>query len=99
MYKSIIAVAAVALLVGLAMFLMFMPDVKADTPSAPPAIAAPAIGVTAIADHLAGPEMAAAACSQDAWPNYEPRCLFDATRSVGNVRKVRVISLVRRETR
>jgi hypothetical protein len=94
MYKTILAVAVVALLAGLATFLMFVPDVKAATFPAPPAIEAPAM-----ADHLAGPEMAAATCSQDAWPNYEPRCLFDATHSLGDVRKVRIINLVRRETR
>ena len=95
MYKSIIAVAAAALVAGLATFpTLGVPAVRAETPSALPAIDAPAT-----ADHLAGPGMAAAACSLHAWPNYEPRCMFDATRSVGDARKVRVIVLERRETR
>ena len=94
MYKSIIAVAAAALIAGIATFPMLgAPADKAETPAAPLATDA-----LATADRLAGPGMAAAACSQDAWPNYEPRCMVDA-RSAGDVRKVRVISLVRGETR
>jgi hypothetical protein len=39
------------------------------------------------------------ACSQHAWPNYEPRCMFDATRPAGETRTIRIISLDRGDLR
>jgi hypothetical protein len=35
-------------------------------------------------DHLAGPQMGAASCSQHPWPGR----VFDATRPVGDIRKI-----------
>jgi hypothetical protein len=34
-----------------------------------------------------------AACSSTAWPDYEPRCLFDLRRPFGKVPAVRIIAL------
>ena len=86
MYKSTIVAAPVA---GLAAGLAFgAPEVKTGTLSAAPAQDNPTAGVAT----------GAAACSQHAWPNYEPRCLFDSTGSVGDVRKVRVIIMDGRKT-
>jgi hypothetical protein len=84
MYKSLIAVAAAALVAGLATGLASgAPEVKAGIPSPPAARDDPRL---------------ATACSQHAWPDYEPRCLFDTTRSVGDVRKVRIIIMDGRKT-
>ena len=89
MYKSVIAAAAAALVAGLATSLAFgAPEVKSGVP---PASAAKD-------DPRPGPATGAAACSQHAWPDYEPRCLFDTTRSVGDVRRVRVIIMDGRKT-
>lgn len=89
MYKSFLAAAAVALVAGLATGLAFgAPEVKAGIPSASAANDDPRPGLAS----------AAAACSQHAWPDYEPRCLFDTTRSVGDVHKVRVIIMDGRKT-
>jgi hypothetical protein len=88
-YKSSIAAAAAALVAGLATGLAFgAPEVKAGIPSASAAKDEPRPDLANIA----------AACSQHAWPDYEPRCLFDTTRSVGDVRKVRVIIMDGRKT-
>jgi hypothetical protein len=82
MYKSAIAAAAAVLVAGLAASLALgAPETTTGAPSASPAKD----------DTHAGLANEAAACSQHAWPDYEPRCLFDTTRSVGDVRKVRVI--------
>jgi hypothetical protein len=89
MFKSFIVSAGTALAVGLAMFFGFgVPEAEAGEPSSPP--------VKAV--QVAPLEVGASACSQRAWPNYEPRCLFDATRPVGEVRAVRVITLDRGAT-
>ena len=89
MYKPVIAAAAAALVAGLAASLAFgAPEVTTGTPSASPAQD----------DPIAGFATGAAACSQHAWPAYEPRCLLDTTRSVGDVRKVRVIIMDGRKT-
>jgi hypothetical protein len=89
LYKSLTAAAAAALVAGLATGLAFgAPEGTAGIPSAS----------AAKDDPRPGPANGAAACSQHAWPDYEPRCLFDATRSVGDVRKVRVIIMDGRKT-
>jgi hypothetical protein len=90
MYKSFLAAAAVALVAGLATGpALGAPEVRAGTPSASAAKDDPRPGLA----------NAATACSQHAWPDYEPRCLFDTTRSVGDVHKVRVIIMDGRKTR
>jgi hypothetical protein len=76
-------IAAAAAALVLATGLAFAaPEVTAGIPSAP------------------GPALAnaAAACPQHAWPDYEPRCLFDTTRSAGDDHKVRVIIMDGRKT-
>jgi hypothetical protein len=89
MYKSSIAAAAAALIAGLATGLAFgAPESTAVIPSASAATDEPRSGLA----------NGAAACSQHAWPHYEPRCLFDATRSAGDVHKVRVITMDGRKT-
>jgi len=82
MYKPFIAAAAAALVAGLATDLALRaPEVTAGISSRSAAQDDPRLSFANIAG----------ACSQQAWPDYEPRCLFDATRSVGDVQKVRVI--------
>ncbi len=44
------------------------------------------------ADRLRAP-VRGAACSQNNWPNFETRCLFDARQDAGEVRAVRIIAL------
>jgi hypothetical protein len=89
MYKSVIAAAAATLVAGLATGLAFgAPEVRAGIPSASAAKDDPGPGLA----------NAAAVCSQHAWPHYEPRCLFDTTRAVGDVHKVRVIIMDGRKT-
>jgi hypothetical protein len=89
MYKSFIAAAAATLIAGLATCSASgAPEVKAAIPAASAAKDDPGRGLV----------NGAAACSQHAWPDYEPRCLFDTARSVGDVRKVRVIIMDGRKT-
>jgi hypothetical protein len=90
MLKIISQIAASALIAGVIVFL---------TPVAPQANvpeAKSASQVAAKADRLTAP-VTGAACSQRAWPHYEQNCLFDNRRSAGDVRKVSVVNLDRRD--
>ena len=51
--------------------------------------------VLAKADRL--PRLATGtACSAQSWPSFDQKCQFDLRRSAGDVREVRVVSLLRR---
>jgi hypothetical protein len=76
------AVAAAALVAGLASFLISAaPEARADTPTAT---------VLAKGDRL---PMAAKACSLTGWPNYEASCYFDRRTPSTEARAVRIIAL------
>jgi hypothetical protein len=89
--QSISAVTAAALVGGFAAFL---------TPIAPVARADAAIGAAALhgahvkADRLPA-RVTGAGCSSQSWPSYDVACQFDLRRSADDVRKVRVVSLIR----
>ena len=91
MLKSIISMAAAALIAGLMVFLTSVaPEVNAAEVKR--ALPQP----FAMADRL--PILVkGAACSQRSWPHYEQSCLFDKRVSADKVRKVRVINFDRRE--
>jgi hypothetical protein len=77
--KTISAIAAAA--IGAAVILAlpgFSPQVEAGTGTHSPAVKG---------DRLTG-----AACSQRAWPYYEPQCLRDAKNVRGQARVVRIVS-------
>jgi hypothetical protein len=89
--QSISAVTAAALVGTVAAFL---------TPVAPEARAGTQVGTAALhgahvkADRLPA-RVTGAACSSQSWPSYDLVCQFDLRRSADNVRKVRVVSLIR----
>ena len=86
--KSITAVAAAALIAGLAVFL---------TSTAPEAKAEPQVQGALHQPQAKGDRLPAlvkgAACSSHGWPHYEQSCKFDLRRPTNEARTVRVIAL------
>ena len=86
--KSVTAMAAAALLAGLAvLFAAIVPEARAETQvdgSLHPSYAK--------GDRLPAVEMGAA-CSAHGWPNYEQSCQFDLRRPAHEARAVRIIAL------
>ncbi len=86
--KSVTAMAAAALLAGLAaLFASIAPEARAETP-----VEASLHASYAKADRLPALEMGAA-CSSHGWPYYEQACQFDLRRPAHEARAVRVIAL------
>ena len=92
MFRPIIRMAAAALVAGaIALAISFAPaanDYQAkpdhhDTSQAPTLAKADRLRVA----------VKGTACSQHAWPNYEPKCQFDIREPSGEARTVRVIAL------
>lgn len=102
MLKSLIAIAAAALVAGLVVFLTAVaPEAEAGTQSATQAAiqAANLAEAASRQPRAKGDRLAVfvkgAACSPRGWPHYEQTCLFDLRRS--EVRKVRIIDLNARQ--
>jgi hypothetical protein len=86
--KSITAMAAAALLAGLAvLFASIVPEARAETQ-----IAGALHPSFAKGDRLPAAEMGAA-CSSRGWPYYEQNCQFDLRRPAHEARTVRIIAL------
>jgi len=82
-YKAISAIAAAALVAGVAVVVVpgLTEKVQASTPVA-----------ATKGDRLDIRTAVGPACSQQAWPYYETRCLRDHTRNAGRARPVRLVS-------
>jgi hypothetical protein len=93
--QSITAVTAAALVGSFVAFL---------TPIAPDARADAQVGTAALhgahvkADRLPA-RVTGSGCSSQSWPSYDIACQFDLRRSADDVRKVRVVSLIRDKAR
>ena len=86
--QSITAVAAAALVAGLAVFLTSVaPEAKAEAPAKSSPHQAHAKG-----DRLPLP-VTGARCSSQSWPNYDQSCQFDLRKRVTDTNPVRVIAL------
>ena len=90
MFKPIVRMAAAVLVAGvIALVITAAPAARAiNVTAAEPALSQ----LMGKADRLRVPELEAA-CSQQNWPNFEARCLFDARQDAGEARKVRIIAL------
>ena len=81
------AVAAAALIAGVAVLLTGVPEVKAE-----PQAKIAGMEISAKADRL--PVLIkGAACSALGWPHYERNCQFDTRRPADEMRAVRIIAL------
>jgi hypothetical protein len=89
MFKPIVRMAAAALVAGaVALAITAAPAAN----GAAVAQEAKQVQTPAKADRLRVP-VKGTACSVHAWPNFEPKCQFDAREPAGEARTVRVIAL------
>jgi hypothetical protein len=86
MVKVVSAIAASALIAGVASISALTASVEASTP--PAAVKGDRLDIRPIG----------AACSQNAWPYYETKCMRDRTQPAGHTRATRLISLDRAQT-
>ncbi len=90
--RSMTAIAAAAVVAGLAVFLTSVaPEAKAES------LVKDARHQPHAQSNRPPVPVKGAACSQQGWPHHEQSCLFDKRRSAEDVRKVRVVNLDRRE--
>jgi len=82
-YKAISAIAAAALVAGVAVFIVpaMTQKVEASTPVA-----------ATKGDRLDIRSAVGPTCSQQAWPYYETRCLRDVSQNASRARPVRLVS-------
>ncbi len=91
MFKPIVRMAAAALVAGaVALAITAAPAANDATVTQVQDVKQPQ--TVARADRLRVP-VKGTACSVHAWPNFEPKCQFDAREPAGEARTVRVIAL------
>jgi hypothetical protein len=91
MSNPILRMAAATVAAGAIAFAITAAPAANDSLAAPSQVAAP-MQLFGKADRLRVP-VKGTACSQHAWPNFEPKCQLDSREPAGEARTVRIIAL------